>query len=446
MMEMMKVDNRMKRVVLVAAAALAVFAASAKEFALPRAEFAKYHLQITGRKAPAGAVRFEIDPKVSVTGKDAYRIRSEGEGVRITGSNLRSVHYGLYDFLERRGGCRWFWDGDVVPKKKKIDYSALDVFEEAQFEYRGIRYFAHRGLTRFQAEHWGPEDWKKEIDWCLKRRLNVFMLRIGQDDLFQRAFPDVVSYPDASVDLPGHGKGYDNRTLFWSLEYRGKLRQELQNYAFKRGLMVPEDFGTMTHWYSRTPKEFLDKKNPPFIERDAIDLARTSADRLIIAAHARLLKAYHDWKAGAASADDVRRYAGAFTALNDAIVDVFALHTDYSLAESYDRLDAIEKIRNPNFAKVLVENATCAYCASHQYEAAEYWYKPAAHDFADDIVRRVTADDRSRLGPYERFETYRDKRLYAKPLSEMRPSLARTQENYVRVMNALADAAEIVVK
>ena len=755
-MEMMKVDNRMKRVVLVAAAGLAVFAASAKEFALPRAEFAKYHLQITGRKAPAGAVRFEIDPKVSVTGKDAYRIRSEGEGVRITGSNLRSVHYGLYDFLERRGGCRWFWDGDVVPKKKKIDYSALDVFEEAQFEYRGIRYFAHRGLTRFQAEHWGPEDWKKEIDWCLKRRLNVFMLRIGQDDLFQRAFPDVVSYPDASVDLPGHGKGYDNRTLFWSLEYRGKLRQELQNYAFERGLIVPEDFGTMTHWYSRTPKEFLDKKNPsflpqatrdyseksgrvwdirddkwvdeywklttaavrdfgrpgpgllhtiglgermcyrkradnlklkrlaldkflkraerdypdskvliagwdfyytwfpnevqelvktldpkrviiwdyegdatrderpemrgkknnftkwglvgkfpytfsvflayesaldiranyplieerqkivqndpfcagyifwpeashtdtlllsyftenawrkggagiesvlpvfcrdrygedagrmqglwervsrlstlldwrdnyfqltlrhsryhnpkkriniyntpakwrsrkiadslrctpeifrelaaldwkktPFIERDAIDLARTSADRLIIAAHARLLKAYHDWRAGAASADDVRRYAGAFTALNDAIVEVFALHTDYSLAESYDRLDAIEKIRNPNFAKVLVENATCAYCASHQYEAAEYWYKPAAHDFADDIVRRVTAGDRSRLGPYERFETYRDKRLYAKPLSEMRPSLARTQENYVRVMNALADAAEIVVK
>lgn len=190
----------------------------------------------------------------------------------------------------------------------------------------------------------------------------------------------------------------------------------------------------------------LDWKKTPFIERDAIDLARTSADRLIIAAHARLLKAYHDWKAGAASADDVRRYAGAFTALNDAIVEVFALHTDYSLAESYDRLDAIEKIRNPNFAKVLVENATCAYCASHQYEAAEYWYKPAAHDFADDIVRRVTAGDRSRLGPYERFETYRDKRLYAKPLSEMRPSLARTQENYVRVMNALADAAEIVVK
>ena len=255
----------MNRLLSLFVAGLSVIAASGKEFDLPRAEFAKYHRQITGRDAPAGAVGFAVDPSVSVSGKDAYRIRSEGEGVRITGSNLRSVYYGLYDFLERRGGCRWFWDGDVVPKKESIDFSGLDVAEEAQFEYRGLRYFAHRGLTRFQAEHWGLEDWKREIDWCLKRRLNVFMLRIGQDDLFQRAFPDVVSYPDATADLPGHGEGYDNRTLFWSLEYRGELRKALQNYAFDRGLMVPEDFGTMTHWYSRTPEEFLEKMKPPFL-------------------------------------------------------------------------------------------------------------------------------------------------------------------------------------
>ena len=50
-----------------------------------------------------------------------------------------------------------------MPKRETIDLSGLDVHEEAHFEYRGIRYFAHRGLTRFQAEHWGPEDWKREI-------------------------------------------------------------------------------------------------------------------------------------------------------------------------------------------------------------------------------------------------------------------------------------------
>ena len=234
-------------------------------FALPSAEFAKYHRQITGRDPSPDAVSFAVDPKVSASGKDAYAITSEGAGAKIVGSNVRSVWYGLYDLLERRGGCRWFWDVDVVPQRDEIDLSGLDVKEEAHFEYRGIRYFAHRGLTRFQAEHWGPEDWKREIDWCLKRRLNVFMLRIGQDDLFQRTFPETVAYPDPSKDLPGHGKGYDNRTLFWSLQYRGKLRHDLQRYGFDRGLMIPEDFGTMTHWYSRTPEDFLEKKNPPFL-------------------------------------------------------------------------------------------------------------------------------------------------------------------------------------
>ena len=36
-------------------------------------------------------------------------------------------------------------------------------------------------------------------------------------------------------------------------------------YAFDRGMMAPEDFGTMTHWYSRTPQDFLEKKKPPFL-------------------------------------------------------------------------------------------------------------------------------------------------------------------------------------
>ena len=170
----------------------------AVSFALPAAEFAKYHREITGRDPAPDAVTFAIDPKVSVSGCDAYTIRSvevtnlqptradssklKAQSCLITGSNMRSVWYGLYDLLERRGGCRWFWDGDKVPKRDALDLAGLDVREEARFEYRAIRYFAHRGLARFQAEHWGPADWEREIDWLLKCRLNCFMPRIGMDD------------------------------------------------------------------------------------------------------------------------------------------------------------------------------------------------------------------------------------------------------------------------
>ena len=210
-------------------------------------------------------VRLKIDKAISKSGNDAYSIVSRGGVAVITGSNARSVLYGVYDLLERRAGCGWFWDGDRVPKRTAIDVSGLDVHEESRFTWRGIRYFAHRGLTRFQAEHWGLDDWKREIDWCLKKRLNLFMLRIGQDDLFQKAFPETCAYPDASKALPGQGRRYDNRSLFWPLEFRGELRKAVMDYAFARGMMAPEDFGTMTHWYSRTPQDFLDKMKPDFL-------------------------------------------------------------------------------------------------------------------------------------------------------------------------------------
>ena len=709
-----------------------------------RAEFDRYFRQITGRDPPEGLLQLNISTNVSATGNDAYSIRTTPQGVAVTGSNLRSVYYGVYDLLERRGGCHWFWDGDVVPKRDSLDFSNLDVREEARFAYRAIRYFAHRGLTRFQAEHWGPEDWKREIDWCLKRRLNVFMLRIGQDDLFQRAFPETCAYPDPATDLPGHGEGYDNRTLFWSLQFRGRLRRDVQRYAFDRGLEVPEDFGTMTHWYSRTPEDFLAKMNPPFIpqategyaeknglvwdirddkwvdaywkmtrtavrdygrpgllhtiglgerlcytnradnlklkllalekflkrahrdypdskvliagwdlyftwypeevqalvrtldpqrdiiwdyegdatvdyrdemagklnnftkwdvvgkfpytysiflafeealdiranyplierrqrivqndpmckgyllwpeashtdtlalryftanawsreaqgidrvlpefcasrygsdaarwqklwekaipasylmdwafnypkkivrcwddlddaglwtsnsipaalagagdffrdladldwkkssftERDAIDLARTVGDRMTVAARDRLLRAYHLCQTGGGALDEVRGKAAALKAFGRLMADVLALHTDYSLAESYDRLNGVERISNPNFSKVLVENAICGYCFSHQYEAAAYWYRPYIDEFADEFVRRAQCGDRSKIA-FPALEQYRDARMYAKPLDEMRPTLPRTQESFRQTMLGLAEAADAVLK
>ena len=740
-------------------AASATWADAPDQFALHRAEFAKYYRMITGRDAPENAVRFAIDPKVSKTGKDAYRIVSVGASVplargragrvslpavTITGSNLRSVWHGLYDLLERRGGCHWFWDGDVVPKRDSIDLSKLDVHEEARFEYRGLRYFAHRGLTRFQAEHWGPEDWKKEIDWILKRRLNVFMLRIGQDDLFQRTFPDTCAYPDPAKPLPGTGVAHDDRTLFWSLQYRGKLRDNLQKYAFARGLMVPEDFGTMTHWYSRTPEDFLAKKKPDFIplankgknyqvpnaqvwnirddkwvdeywkmtktavesygrgapeprllhtiglgerrcykdkkknfdmkilaldkflakahtdypdakvllagwdfyltwhpdevkallprldpkrdiiwdyegdlapqehksgnwfgkwglvgnfpytysmflayenaldvranyplieerqkivqndpfckgyilwpesshtdtlglrfftanawsakpvphgdvldefcasrygdyaermkaawkaaipasylrawgsnygrfivgkgfdaeasekrirawtkpveeacavfallsdvpwndafvRRDAIDLARMVLDRLIALRTMELCRDIAAWRKGGAAAsaqqqEQLAARAETVVRLCDLMADLLALHTDYSLWESYQRLDAVEKIQNPAFEKTLFENASCPYCRSHQYELARHWYAAHARKMADRLAKAVASGDRAaKLSEGAEAERLA---LKAKPLESLRPTLPRTAENFRKVLRVLCSLVQ----
>ena len=205
-----------------------------------------------------------------VSGSDEYQLRSasDASGRRllfIAGGRPRALLYGVYRFFELRGGCRYFWDGDLVPKGPAPELAGLDLKESPRFYYRGLRYFAHRSLTRFQAEHWDFADWKREIDWILKKRMNLFMLRIGIDDLFQRAFPDLVHYPSGYEIAGSHPRSYDDHTLFWSLKERSRLRKQVLAYARERDLWHPEDVGTMTHWYSRTPQDYLKAVKPDFM-------------------------------------------------------------------------------------------------------------------------------------------------------------------------------------
>lgn len=201
-------------------------------------------------------------------GADNYRMLSLQENRRtilvLAGGCGRSTIYAVYDFFRKQAGVEYFWDQDVIPPHDQIQITEIDILEQPRFEYRGLRYFAHRSLHRFQAEHWDLDDWQKEIDWMMKKRFNLFMLRTGIDDLFQRAFPDDVTYPPIDTQDPdAEQRSYNDRTTFWQLRYRGELRKQVLQYARDRGLLHPEDVGTITHWYSHTPSSFY-QSNPNF--------------------------------------------------------------------------------------------------------------------------------------------------------------------------------------
>ncbi len=204
------------------------------------------HRLIASRRVAGLGIRY---------GTDDYRLLSVGEGDRtiliVAGGCGRSTLYGVYDVLRRRGRVDYFWDGDVFHHHGPIDLTNLDALERPHFRYRGLRYFAHRGAHRFFPEMWNLDEWKREIDWIVKRRFNLFMLRIGTDDLFQRAF-DLPYPPEDGVDPDDAGLNH-KRTALWPLRHRGKLREAVLAYARDRGLVSPEDTGAMTHWYTPTP-------------------------------------------------------------------------------------------------------------------------------------------------------------------------------------------------
>ena len=207
-------------------------------------------------------------------GTDDYVLQShtlpgDRRALILAGGRGRSTLYAVYHYFEAFAGCRYFWDGDIIPHKDSLPLEGIYVAESPRFAFRGLRYFAHRGLHRYQAEHWSLSDWKRELDWMVKRRLNFFMLRIGMDDLWQRAFPEEVPYPAEYRTVEGiDAEGYNDRSDFWSLRHRGKLREDILAYARDLDLDYPVDCGTMTHWYSRTPESFLEARKPEFLTQE----------------------------------------------------------------------------------------------------------------------------------------------------------------------------------
>ena len=181
-----------------------------------------------------------------------------------------------------------------------------------------------------------------------------------------------------------------------------------------------------------------------FSHRNSVDLARTVLDRLIEARRVGLVQCYKDWCRYPVVKDGLlRSRAENYLLLVREMTRLLAMHTDFSLAESYDRLNAVEPVANPNFEHVLVDNSVNGYCRSHQYEAAAFWYEPLAEALVKAVLAKVAAGARTPLDqrPLRAFGEDCHERLLTRPLGEMRPAVPRTQEGFAAAMLRLSSAA-----
>ena len=71
-------------------------------------------------------------------GTDGFRLKVEGQRLRIIGESGRGTLYGVYEVLERFAGCRWYasWH-TVMPKRERIEVPAnLDEVQTPAFAMR----------------------------------------------------------------------------------------------------------------------------------------------------------------------------------------------------------------------------------------------------------------------------------------------------------------------
>ena len=123
--------------------------------------------------------------------------------------------------------------------------------------------------------------------------------------------------------------------------------------------------------------------------------------------------------------------------------EIIALHPDFSLCESLDRLAEEAPIFGKNFDKVLLDNASNGYCRSHQYEMAAGCYIPFAETFVREVLRRIEAGERERI-PDEWVARTREtclNDLKGRGIEAYRPSSPRTADEYRRVLTTASQVS-----
>ncbi len=107
---------------------------------------------------------------------DGFSLRVDGNGdIEITGNNGRGLVYGVYDFLERVAGCRFFGPFDymeVVPKADKLTVPEFSLTDAPLMNYR-FPHYCNDNRNPGALEHLYAM-----ADYATKNRYNVELQKI----------------------------------------------------------------------------------------------------------------------------------------------------------------------------------------------------------------------------------------------------------------------------
>ncbi|MHB1459629.1 MAG: alpha-N-acetylglucosaminidase TIM-barrel domain-containing protein [Armatimonadota bacterium] len=183
----------------------------------------------------------------SIPANDGFIIKSVKEGSNkytvLAGRTGVSSLYATYDYLERFCKVGFFEDGEYVPHMSTLPFKTANTRQKPYFRDRHyLVLFGHWGIKKFHAPFWTLEEWKRELDFLAKKKINLsrMHMRCSADpprgDVPVRAFPEIgPMQPGYSVSGGSVDGGWPN-TYNWPEEYRTRLTKDILDYGRKLGI------------------------------------------------------------------------------------------------------------------------------------------------------------------------------------------------------------------
>lgn len=173
-------------------------------------------------------------------GLDGFIIKSladdTGRALVLGGSVDHATLYAVYDLLERFGNVGFNRYLERVPRVGTFVVPPADIAERPRFRYR---IFGGQ-IAYFGWYWWSLEDWKQEMDWYAKRRINmVHFLPFGTEPVKNKVLEDMFGTPyrPGPNDARYHANG-----------------KEVAEYAARLGVS-----GVIGIWDGRVTEEFREQ-------------------------------------------------------------------------------------------------------------------------------------------------------------------------------------------
>jgi len=184
----------------------------------------------------------DLDVNLDIPDEDGFAIHSFEQNNRrhtiLSGSTGVASLYAVYDYLERFCKVGFFEDGEYIPSLQQLPFEEANTVQKPHFQDRHyLILFGHWGLKKFHPQFWSYEEWKRELDFCAKKKINLSRMHLRcaidtfRGDVATRAFPEI------GPPQPGYSDsaGWPN-TWNWPEAYRTELTKKILEYGRSLGI------------------------------------------------------------------------------------------------------------------------------------------------------------------------------------------------------------------
>jgi alpha-N-acetylglucosaminidase len=177
------------------------------------------------RLLPQHAAQFELGSLPQSGAGDHFRISAANGHVRVEGSTVSSLLFGVNWYLKYIAQAQISPNGDQLPSGS---LPLPDRVIEGQTPYR-YRYALNENVDGYTTAYWDWPRWQREIDVLALSGINAILIERGTDTVLYRTFRDF-GYTDKElrswITLPAH----QNWQLMGNLCcYNGPISRELLN-------------------------------------------------------------------------------------------------------------------------------------------------------------------------------------------------------------------------